>query len=584
MLRCLAIYREMPRLFFLTAFLLLVVNGSLPIQQYLFGQAVNEIQRGEVVERLGDGSLEYHRAWFWLSVLIGIALARGLVQYAAAIASLVVGQNLLLVIRERILVQIQRLDLAYHWRHGVGELVTRTTRDADKVRDALVNFWRQIFETGLVVVSSVAMLTWYAPVLGLPVMLLTAVGFAILAWQTERLVVLDRAVGAAYDAVNQDLTEGIHGVRVIKAFGLETARIRRFERLVARFTDASRTALAFASRRITVPQLVVATSYVWVLACGSSLIGAGRLDVGGLVASLLAVNVLVLRVETIGPVMQIFADARSSAGRIWELLDAAPRIVSGRAPVPEGPLGLRLDKVRVGAPGGGNDILSHVSLEVAPGEVVALVGATGTGKSVLMALLPRLIDIDSGRIEVGSDEAGWRDVRDCDLRALRKRVHVLPQESFLFSDTLAANLRLVAPAASEKKLRAALRAAAVEEILDQLPDGLDTRIGDRGVTLSGGQRQRVCLARAFLAEAAILGLDDATSALDSATEQTVLSNIRALRHDSGTTMTILVVASKLSTVLLADRVVLLADGGIAASGTHRQLAESNAAYRDLLGL
>lgn len=583
LLRCLAIYAQMPWRFLLTSFLLLLANGSLPVQQYLFGRAIDEIQRGEFVTRLADGGFDFHRAWFWFFLLTGLAALRGVVQYGAGIIALVIGQELLFILREKILVQIQRLDLGYHWRHGVGEIVTRTTRDADKVRDALVNFWRQIFETGLVIASSVAILVWYSPWLGVPTLLLTTAGFLILAAQTERLVALDRAVGLAYDAVNQDLTEGVHGVRVIKAFGLEAVRIQRFERQVARFSEEARTALAYAARRIPLPQLVVATSHVWVLAYGTRLIGEGSLEIGELVASLLAVNVLVLRVEAIGPVMQIFADARSSAGRIWELLDAAPRIESGRRPAPPGPLGLRLEHVRVGAPGGGKDILQDVSLEIAPGEAVALVGATGSGKSLLMSLLPRLTDVDGGRVSIGSDESGWRDLRDIDLSALRKRVHVVPQESFLFSDTLAANLLLSAPEASEEKLRAALHTAAVGEILEQLPEGLDARIGDHGVTLSGGQRQRVCIGRALLAEAAILGLDDATSALDSATEQRLLANIRELREGESR-MTLLIVTSKLSTVLLADRIVLLSDGRVAAEGTHESLRATSAVYRDLMGI
>lgn len=583
LLRCLAIYGQMPWRFLLTSFLLLLVNGSLPIQQYLFGRAVDEIQRGQFVTRLADGGLDYHRAWFWFWLLTGLAIARGVVQYAAGIVALIIGQELLFILREKILVQIQRLELAYHWRHGVGELVTRTTRDADKVRDALINFWRQIFETGLVIASSVVILFWYSPWLGLPTLLLTSIGFLILAAQVERLVVLDRAVGLAYDAVNQDLTEGVHGVRVIKAFGLETVRIQRFERQVARFAREARGALLYAARRIPLPQLVVATSHVFVLAYGTQLIAAGELGIGGLVAALLAVNVLVLRVEQIGPVMQIFADARSSAGRIWDLLDATPQIESGHESAPSGPLGVKLENVRVAAPDGGNDILEDVSLEIAPGETVALVGATGSGKSVLMSLLPRLADADGGRVLIGSKRGGWRDLRDIDLSALRKRVHVLPQESFLFSDTLAANLLLSAPQASEEKLRSALRAAVVDDILDQLPDGLDARIGDHGVTLSGGQRQRVCIARALLADAAILGLDDATSALDSATEEAVLDNIRAMRN-AGSKTTVLIVTSRLSTVLLADRIVVLADGRIVAEGTHEALSVTSAVYRDLMGI
>jgi ABC-type multidrug transport system fused ATPase/permease subunit len=229
-------------------------------------------------------------------------------------------------------------------------------------------------------------------------------------------------------------------------------------------------------------------------------------------------------------------------------------------------------------------VLRDLSFSIAPGEIVALVGATGSGKSVLMSLLPRLTEADNGAVLIGP-EGQTQDVRNYDTNELRHRVHVLPQESFLFSDTLEANLRIAAPRASEDDLIEAMRLAAADEVLAGLSDGLKTRIGDRGATLSGGQRQRVCLARALLARSSILGLDDATSALDAATERTVLNNIRELRHSSGeSAITMLIVSSKLSTILMTDRVLVLADGKISAQGTHEELAATNSAYRDLMGI
>ena len=235
--------------------------------------------------------------------------------------------------------------------------------------------------------------------------------------------------------------------------------------------------------------------------------------------------------------------------------------------------------VSVAAPGGGRDILHDCSLTLQPGEIVALVGATGTGKSLLASLLPRLNDVTAGRLLLGSDANGWQDIRDLQLGPLRQRVHVVPQESFLFAGTLAANLRLTAPAATEEQLRAALHLAAAEDVLQRLPQGLETPLGDRGVTLSGGQRQRLCLARALLGTPDILCLDDATSALDAISERQVLNNLRQLH---GTT--VLVISSKLSTILLADRVLVLDDGRITAHGRHTDLQSTHAHYRDLLGI
>ena len=584
LLRCLAIYRRMPIRFTLTALMLLIVNLALVAQQVLVGRAVHEAGLGHLVVRAASGGLDYGRAWFWVALLLGLAAARSVVQYGAGLLSLAIGQELLTTLRARILVQVQQLDLTYHWRHGVGEMVTRMTRDADKVRDALINFWRQMFETGLIVLVSASLLAWYSPWLGIVPLALMLAGIAALAAEADTLVRLDRRIGAAYDAVTQDLSEGVSGVRVIKAFGLHHARIARFNDHIATFRREARAAIVHAAQRVPVPQSVIALGHAWVLGYGAWLVGQGRLDLGAFVAALLIVNTLVLRIEGIGLLLQIIADARASAGRIWEVLDAQPGIVSGNAAVPSGPLGCRLDAVSVSPLGDGASVLRNLSVTIRPGEIVALVGPTGSGKSLLTGLLPRLIDADDGAVRIGSDDAGWRDVRDLDLGALRRRVHVLPQESFLFSDTLAANLRLAAPAADDDRLREVLDLAAAGEVLERLSDGLDTMVGDRGVTLSGGQRQRICLARALLADADILVLDEATSALDAATERRAIANIRTLRRDSARPLTMLIVSSRLATILAADRVLLLSDGRITAQGTHAELVESSAAYRALMGL
>ena len=579
LLRSLAIYREMPWRFSLVAALYVAINLGLVWQQWLIGHAVNDVSAGRAVVRLADGSLEAGLGWYWLGLMLAVALGRGVLQYIASVLSLVISQELLTRLRERILAQVQSLHLGYHWQHGMGEMITRTTRDADKVRDALITFWRQLVETPLVVLATVGLLSWYNPLLGLVPLLLTVTGLWIFVRQTERLVGLDRAVGSAYDRVNQDLSEGIGGVRVIKSFALEQRRIQGFADQVAVFAGLARQALAYSSSRIPLPQAVVALGHVWILVYGAHLVAAGQLSIGELVTSLLIATTLVFRIEGIGRVMQTFADARASAERIWQLLDAPAAIRSGTATLPATPLGLKLEHVSVTAPGGGRDILQACSLSIQPGEIVALVGATGTGKSLLASLLPRLSDVTAGRVLLGSDASGWQDIRELQLGPLRQRVHVVPQESFLFADTLAANLRLTAPSATDAQLRDALHRAAADDIVQRLPQGLDTPLGDRGVTLSGGQRQRLCLARALLGTPDILCLDDATSALDAISERQVLQNLRQLR---GTT--VLVISSKLSTILLADRVLMLADGRITAMGRHTDLQSTNAHYRDLLGI
>ena len=584
LLRCLAIYGEMPGRFALTALLLAAVNVALVGQQVLVGRAVQEAGSGRLVVATAGGALDYDRVWFWAAVLLGLSLGRSVIQYGAQLLSLSIGQELLTILRRRILAQIQRLDLSYHWRHGVGEMVTRMTRDADKVRDALINFWRQMFETGLVVAISSGVLIWYSPWLGLVPLALLVVGIALLAREADTLVVLDRRIGAAYDAVTQDLSEGVNGVRVIKAFGLGPARAARFAAHVDTFRCEARAAIRHASVRVPLPQTLIALGHAWVLGYGAWLVSRGELGLGALVAAMLVVNTLVLRIEGIGRLLQVIADARSSAGRIWEVLDAEPGIVPGRERLPDGPLGIRFENVSASPLGDGGLVLHNLDLTIQPGEIVALVGPTGSGKSILTSLLPRLVEAEHGSVKIGSDTLGWHDVRGLELSNLRRRVHVLPQESFLFSDTLAANLRLAAPDASEEELHQALDRAAAGEVFARLSEGFATKLGDRGVTLSGGQRQRICLARGLLADADILVLDDATSALDAVTERRAIENIRGLRRGGDRRVTMLIVSSRLSTILAADRVLVLTQGRIVASGTHEELEASNAPYRALMGI
>lgn len=572
----------------LTALLYAVIGLSLAWQQSLLGHAVDDVERGVAVTRAADGSLDASVAWHWFAILCAIAVGRAVLLYGTGILALTIQQQLLSTLREMIFNKVQQLDLAYHWQHGAGEIVTRTTRDADKVRDALTSFWRQVVESIVIILGAMGLLFWYHPALGIVPLLLTIAGFSILMSQTGRLVAMDREVGAAYDAVNQDLTEGVHGVRVIKAFALESARIQRFQTQVQVFVNQAVAALAYSSSRVPLPQIVVACGQVWVLGLGVYLVTRNELTFGELVAALLMANTLVFRIEGIGRVTKTFADARSSAARIWELIDADVSIHGGTRTAPEGPLGVRLNEVRVLPPGGGNPILDRCTLQIEPGEIVALVGGTGAGKSTLASLLPRLADPDRGEVCIGSRDH-WISLRDIDLGDLRRQVQVVPQEAFLFSDSLAANLRFAAPDATEEQLVQALHLAAADELLSVLPAGLQTRLGDRGVTLSGGQRQRLCLARALLADPAVLVLDDATSALDAVTEKRILDNIRT-RHrprdglKSGRRTTVLIIASKLSSILLADRVALLSAGSIVAEGSHEELSERSPPYRALLGL
>lgn len=583
LLRCLALYRATPWRFLLTLSLYAAIGAALAWQQVLLGQAVQDVRDGHAVRVLAGGGLDMTVAWAWLLAVAGVAAGRAGLQYIATVVGLVIQQRLLCTLREGILQQVQRLALSYHALHGAGEMITRTTRDADKVRDALTSFWRQGVDSVFVILAAMGFLWWVHPWLGVVPALLTLAAVALLLHQADQLVLLDRRVGEAYDSVNQDLAEGVQGVRVIKAFSLQRNRIGRFGGHVQRFVTFTEQALAHAAWRIPLPQMLVGFGQVWVLGWGLHAVASGELAIGPLVSALLMVNLLVLRIEGIGRVVKTYADARSSAARIWELLDEPPAIRGGTSGWPAGRAGLRISAVTVGPPGGGRPVLQDISLEVGPGRVIAVVGATGSGKSTLAALLPRLVDPDEGRVRVGSGTA-WVDLRTIDLAEVRRRVQVVSQDSFLFTGTLAANLRMAAPEASDEALLDCLARADADDLVARLPGGLSATLGDRGVTLSGGQRQRLCLARALLARPSILVLDDATSALDAVTERRVLDRLREARDPDGHAPTLVIVTHRRATLQAADRVVLLHQGRIADTGPYDDLVRRSAHFRALMGL
>lgn len=571
--RCCSYYASVPGLFISVTLAAMVVNLAQPFSQWLIGLALHDVESGRAVVRQADGGLDLSRAWWWAGVLIGFTVVRAVAHYATTVFSLTLGQRLLFHLRDQVLTQVQALDLGYHQRHGAGELINRATRDSDKVRDAVVGGYRTILELGMILLGTLALLTWYHPLLALaPAVLLVAA--ISLAWShADRLVALDRATDAAYDHVAQDLSEGVHGVRVIKAFALENVRSERFRTRITAYVNAAGEALTYTAVRLPVPQIVVAFGVAWVLMVGAWLVARGLMNVGELIAAVMAMQSLVFRIEGIGRLVQTFADARASAERITELLDAVPTVREGQGTASAGVL--RLEAIRVDDPRGGPPILDQLDLELRPGEVVALVGVTGAGKSTLASLLPRLRDPDGGCVRLNGV-----DVRTLRLAELRSRIQVVQQDSFLFSDSIAGNLLMAAPQASEAEMWSALERAAAKDFVAALPQGLAAEVGERGVTLSGGQRQRLCLARALMAKPWVLCGDDATSALDALTERTILAGLR--RDLRGTA--VLLIASKRSTVQLADRVVLLANGRIAADGTHAELIGDNPAYRELLGL
>lgn len=587
LLRSLALYRFMPFRFVLTATLFVIANIGLALQQYSIGHAIDTLKHSERATLFQHAITDPLNPWFWFILLASIASIRAVIQYLAGLSALTIGQQLLSILRERIFSQVQHLDVSWHWKHGLGEVLSRTTRDSDKLKEALINFWRQVFESSLIVTVTVGLLCWYHPWLGLVPLLFIFLGLWVLFKLTNQLVALDHQVASAYEKVSDTLAESVNGIRVVKAFQLEEKLLQRFNHAVDLFIHHSIQTIKTSAKRLPIPQVIIAGSYLWVIAFGAYLIGQNQLQVGQFVAAILMANLLVFRIESIGQVLHIFADARSSATRIWQMLDEKSAIEDQQYPLTlqwRDELSIKLENVSFQDKTTKNFILKQCSVEFRAGEIVTVVGKTGSGKTTLMNLLNRFIDPTEGQVLIGSEQMGWTNIKDLSLFELRHLVQIIPQENFFFSGTLADNLRVAKQDATEQEMKEALHLASASELLQRLDHGLDTVIGDKGVTLSGGQKQRLALARSILKNLPILALDDSTSALDATTEKQVLQRLSAL-SDNGNHFkkTIIINSNKQTTIALSDRVIVLDQGHIIAQGTHAELVQDCLFYRELMG-
>ncbi|WP_284089174.1 ABC transporter ATP-binding protein [Acinetobacter pittii] len=587
LLRSLALYRFMPFRFLLTATLFVIANIGLALQQYSIGHAIDTLKHSERATLFQHAITDPLNPWFWFILLTSIASIRAIIQYLAGLSALTIGQQLLSILRERIFSQVQHLDVSWHWKHGLGEVLSRTTLDSDKLKEALINFWRQVFESSLVVTVTVGLLCWYHPWLGLVPLLFIFLGLWVLFKLTNQLVVLDHQVAFAYEKVSDTLAESVNGIRVVKAFQLEEKLLQRFNHVVDLFIHHSIQTIKTSAKRLPIPQVIIAGSYLWVIAFGAYLIGQNQLQVGQFVAAILMANLLVFRIESIGQVLHIFADARSSATRIWQMLDEKSAIKDQQYPLTlqwRDGLSIKLENVSFQDKTTKNYILKQCSVEFRAGQIVTVVGKTGSGKTTLMNLLNRFIDPTEGQVLIGSEQMGWTNIKDLSLFELRHLVQIIPQENFFFSGTLEDNLRVAKQDATEQEMKEALHLASASELLQRLDHGLDTLIGDKGVTLSGGQKQRLALARSILKNSPILALDDSTSALDATTEKQVLQRLSGLSDDGNHfKKTIIINSNKQTTIALSDRVIVLDQGHIIAQGTHAELVQDCLFYRELMG-
>jgi len=542
---------------------------------WLIGRAVNAIQAGDQPDLL-PLALAIVAAGI---LRLGLTLVRRVV---AGKVSLAVEFDL----RQLFYAHLQRLELGFFDGQQTGQLMSRATVDLQSIRFFL--------GYGLIFITQ----NLLTIVLATTVMLILEPWLALLALLPAPFVIYtssryNRVSRPAVQEVQQRLAEltaeaeeNVSGVRIVKAFAREEHQLRRFRRSVARVFDQSiystRLQAFFSPLLGLLPQIGVAL----VLLIGGRQVIAGELSLGAFTAFYTYVVMLAAPMRMLGMALGMAQRAIASGNRLFEILDREPQIESPpeAPPLPAGGGRVEMHDVslrygasasefdRTGARSNSDAALRGIDLEVEAGRTVALVGPSGSGKTSLVALIARLYDPSAGSISIDGV-----DVRSVDLVSLRSEVAFVGDDSFLFSASIAENIAYADPRASREQIEAAARRAQADGFVAALPDGYDTLVGERGMTLSGGQRQRIAIARALLADPRILILDDATSSVDATTEAAIKTGLR----EAMAGRTTFVIAHRLSTVSLADEVVVMDDGGIVDHGTHEQLLEGCGFYREI---
>lgn len=475
-------------------------------------------------------------------------------------------------IRKDLYARLQVLPMSFHGRWQSGQLLSRIMNDLSTIRRFMSFGMLFLLLNGLqITVVTVILLTMYWPLGVVVVASIVPITLTVMHFQQE-YTRLSRLAQDQAGHVATHVEESALGLRVVKSFGREDHVYDRFDEQLTNLYETQIDRVAVSAKFWTLLEVIPNLTLIVVLGFGAYAAGEGHVTMGTLVAFITMMLSLVWPISSLGFLLSMTQESFTAANRIAEIFDSPIDIADG--PVDQTPRGGRLELVDVGFrfPDSEDWALRHVTVTVEPGETLALVGSTGSGKSVLAALVSRLYDVTEGSIRIDG-----RGIRDFTLPALREAVATAFEDPTLFSMSVAENLRLGRPDASDDELAQAIDVAAAQFVYD-LPFGLDTRIGEQGMSLSGGQRQRLSLARAILAAPKILVLDDTLSALDVHTEAVVEEALRRVLHS----VTGIVVAHRASTVLLADNVALLENGTITHVGTHAELLAEVPQYRYLL--
>ncbi len=516
---------------------------------------------------------DHHALWLTVWLIVALGAVKAVLMVGRRFIS---GRQALGVefdMRNALYSKLLRLSFRFFDRHQTGQLMSRATVDLQTVRFFLgygLIFFGQHVLTLVGVTAVLFVYQWQLALIALAITPLL-VGAAYRYSHVSHPVLRDVQQRLADVATVAE--ENIVGVHVVKSFAQEPQEQTRFERRSEAVFEQSIRANRQRALYVPLISFVPLLAQAAVLVVGGRMVARGSLQIGQFVTFNLLLAMLVMPLRMLGMWIGQAQRATASGERIFEVMDEPEEVsdAPGARALPPGGGHVRFEGVGF-AYAGGQPVLEEVDLEVEAGQTVALIGHTGSGKTTLTSLVPRFYDATAGRVSIDG-----ADVRDLRLASLRRAVGVISQDPFLFSATVRENIAFGSPDASEEEVERAARLAQAHEFVEQLAEGYETLVGERGITLSGGQRQRIAIARALLVDPRILILDDATASVDASTEARIRLGLREAMRGRTT----LIIAHRLSTIALADEIVVLEHGRVVARGSHDQVVETSAVYREI---